>query len=125
MKECKCGNYKPYSDTIEDSVIYAPTMPLDACVNCSGVRYDLTALQKENDELILRNKYNRDAFDEMEAHYKKENDELRLALGIAESFPLKVRMECRKLIKSGDFSRDFISMLHDAANAALSKTPAH
>jgi hypothetical protein len=51
MKECKCGNYKPYSDTIEDSVIYAPAMPLDACVNCSGVRYDLTALQKENDEL--------------------------------------------------------------------------
>lgn len=54
---------------------------------------------------------------------KRENAELRLMAGIATSFPIKVRMECRKLIKSGSFSRDFISMLHDSADRAISKTP--
>jgi len=54
----------------------------------------------------------------------KENAELKLALGIAASFPVKVRMECRKLIKSGSFSRDFISMLHNSANRAISESAA-
>ena len=54
---------------------------------------------------------------------KLENSELRMRLGIAESFPIKVRMECRKLIKSGSFTRDFISMLHDSADRAISKPP--
>ena len=55
---------------------------------------------------------------------EKENAELKLALGIAQSFPVKVRMECRKLIKSGSFGRDFISILLDSSNRAISKTPA-
>ena len=53
---------------------------------------------------------------------KLENSELRMCVGIAESFPLKVRMECRKLIKSGNFTRDFISMLHDSADRAMNES---
>ena len=54
----------------------------------------------------------------------KENAELKLALGIAASFPTKVRMECRKRIDSKLVSLDFITMLHESANLALNKTPA-
>ena len=51
-----------------------------------------------------------------------ENVELRIMTGVAESFPLKVRIECRKLIKSGSFTRDFISMLHDSADRAMNES---
>jgi len=53
-----------------------------------------------------------------ELELKKENAELRAKLAIASSFPLKVRMECRKRMK-GD---DFLSMLHDSANKVLDIT---
>lgn len=33
--QCNCGNYLPYKGTMEPGVIYAPCMPMDACVNCT------------------------------------------------------------------------------------------
>lgn len=38
MKKCKCGNYKSYMSTMLKGAIYAPMMPLDACVNCDRER---------------------------------------------------------------------------------------
>lgn len=55
MKECKCGNYKPYIETMKPGVGYAPMMPFTACVNCYGANQSneptIADLQKENDEL--------------------------------------------------------------------------
>lgn len=55
MKECKCGNYKPYIETMKPGVGYAPMMPFTACVNCYGANQSnkptIDDLQKENDEL--------------------------------------------------------------------------
>tara|TARA_R110000765_G_scaffold95510_1_gene179763 strand:+ start:279 stop:689 length:411 start_codon:yes stop_codon:yes gene_type:complete len=52
----------------------------------------------------------------------RENAELKLALGIASAFPVKVRMECRKVIDSKLVSLDFAHMLHDSANRAISES---
>ena len=55
---------------------------------------------------------------------EKENEELKLALGIAASFPAKVRMECKKRIDSKLVSLDFITMLHDSANRVINESAA-
>ena len=54
-------------------------------------------------------------------HLLDEIEDLKHRLAIAESFPLKVRMECRKRINANLVSLDFVSMLHDSANKALGK----
>lgn len=57
MKECNCGNYKPYIETMKPGVGYAPMMPFNACVNCYGEKArkeHLTDLQQQNDELRAR-----------------------------------------------------------------------
>ena len=46
--------------------------------------------------------------------------DLKHKLAIAESFPLKVRMECRKHLKSND--NPFVTMLHESANNTLDRT---
>lgn len=53
----------------------------------------------------------------------KENAELKLALGIAASFPVKIRAECRKRINMGLVSINLLEMLLNSANRALSKIP--
>jgi len=53
---------------------------------------------------------------------KQENAELRISAGIAASFAAKVRMECRKAIESETYESGFIALLHESANAALSKS---
>jgi hypothetical protein len=53
---------------------------------------------------------------------KRENQELKIALGIASSFPIKVKIECRKLIKLGHVTIDSIIMLQDSADRALYST---
>lgn len=58
---------------------------------------------------------------ELEA-LKRENAELKLALGIAASFPAKVRMECKKRIDSKLASLDFITTLYDSANRAINES---
>jgi len=50
-----------------------------------------------------------------------EIEDLKHRLAIAESFPLKVRMECRKRMNAKLVSLDFVSMLYDSANEALGK----
>jgi len=50
-----------------------------------------------------------------------EIEDLKHRLAIAESFPLKVRMECRKRMNAKLVSLDFVSMLHDSSNEALGK----
>ena len=52
----------------------------------------------------------------------RENSELKLALGIASAFPVKVRMECRKVIDSKLSSLEFLSVLCDSANRAISES---
>ena len=53
---------------------------------------------------------------------KLENAELKLALGIASAFPVKVSMQCRKMIDSKLSSLEFLSVLCDSANRAISES---
>ena len=53
---------------------------------------------------------------------KLEISELKLSLGIASAFPVKVSMQCRKMIDSKLSSLEFLSVLCDSANRAISES---
>ena len=71
-----------------------------------------------SDSFILGVKYAVSQYDEL----VRENEELKLALGIASAFPVKVSMQCRKMIDSKLSSLEFLSMLCDSANRAISES---
>jgi len=86
---------------------------------------ELERLQKENDDLILRNKYNRDAFDEMEAYYKKENNELRGSLGSIQDAYLDVEIKAEVLsVEQDDESNTELAKANYMLGRAIGKTPA-
>jgi len=52
--KCNCKNYKSYKSTLATGVIHAPSMALDACVNCDAERDAATARLDEKQAMMER-----------------------------------------------------------------------
>jgi len=115
MKECNCGNYKPYIETMEVGAIYAPMMPFNACVNCYGESMKET-LPRPCEHGRLKRQCN-------ECDLQAQNDELRAKLHNLQVEILD--MSCAKENNSGfEPSLSVYQRSIDIVIAEARKTPA-
>jgi len=128
MKECNCGDYKPYIETMEVGAIHAPMMPFNACVNCYGESMkEITLYREDNGQYSTSEARQNDVSGvyvqkEHLTDLQAQNDELRASISILASLPIKIRMECRKQIKMGE--NPFADTMLEHVQAAISGTDA-
>lgn len=112
MKECNCGNYKPYIETMEVGVIHAPAMPFNACVNCYGESMKET-LPRPCEHGRLKRQCNECDLQAQNDELMANNERLKTALN------LTLVSACNDYSCTEDFHDSMYEVLHEAPAQSL------